>query len=55
MLRYTSWKQITDDVDDARVFGGVHYRFDQDAGARQGWQVGGYLLRHKLTPVHGRD
>jgi hypothetical protein len=55
VLHYTSWKQITDDIDDARVFGGVHYRFDQEAGARQGWQVGGYVLRHKLTPVHRRD
>ena len=54
VLRYTSWKHITEDIDDARVFGGVHYRFDQEAGARQGWQVGGYVLRHKLTPVHRR-
>ncbi len=30
MLHYTSWKQITDDIDDARIFGGVHYRFDQE-------------------------
>jgi hypothetical protein len=28
VLRHTSWKQITADVDDARVYGGVHYRFD---------------------------
>jgi hypothetical protein len=55
VLRYSSWKQLTDDIDDARVFGGVHYRFDQEAGARQGWQVGSYILRHLLTPMHGSD
>ena len=57
VLHYTSWKQITDDVDDARIFGGVHYRFDQEGAARQGRQVGRYILRHLLRPVHehGRD
>jgi hypothetical protein len=52
VLRYSSWKQITDDVDDARIYGGVHYRFDQEAAARQGRRVGSYVLRHWLRPVH---
>jgi hypothetical protein len=39
VLNYASWEQITDDIDDARVYGGVHYRFDQTAGARQGRRV----------------
>jgi hypothetical protein len=55
VLRYTRWKQITDDIDEARIFGGVHYRFDQEAGASQGRQVGSYILRHKLRRVRGRD
>jgi hypothetical protein len=54
-LHYTSWKQITDDIDEARIYGGVHYRFDQEAGARQGRQAGRYILRHELRPVRGRD
>jgi len=52
VLHYTSWKQITDDVNDARVFGGAHFRFDQEEGARQGQRVGKYVLRHLLRPVH---
>ena len=52
-LHYTDFSQITDDINDARVFGGIHYRFDQDAGSRQGWQVGSYIVRHHLRPVHG--
>jgi hypothetical protein len=51
VLRYTTFKQITDDVDDARIFGGVHYRFDQEAGALQGKKIGEYVLRHALQPV----
>ncbi len=31
---YTSFDQICKDIDDARIYGGIHYRFDQDAGTR---------------------
>ena len=48
VLNYTAWKQITDDIDDARVYGGIHFRFDQEAGAHQGRQVGKYILRNYL-------
>jgi hypothetical protein len=52
VLHYTSWKQITDDIDDARIYGGVHYRFDQEEAARQGRQIGKHILRHLLRPAH---
>lgn len=45
---YTSLKQITDDVDDARVYGGIHFRFDQEAGAVQGRKIGQYVYTHNL-------
>jgi hypothetical protein len=48
VLNYTSWKQITDDIDDARVYGGIHFRFDQEAAAHQGRKVGKYILRNYL-------
>ena len=51
VLHYTTFKQITDDIDEARVAGGVHFRFDQEAGARQGKRVGEYILRHWLRPT----
>ncbi len=54
VLHYTSWEQITDDIDDARIYGGVHYRFDQEAGAHLGRQVGTYVIRNTLEPVQGR-
>jgi hypothetical protein len=53
-LHYTSWKQITDDINESRIYGGVHYRFDQEAGASLGKRVGAYILQHKLRPVRGR-
>ena len=54
VLHYTSWEQITDDIDDARIYGGVHFRFDQDAGARLGRQVGNHVIQNVLRSVHGR-
>jgi hypothetical protein len=48
VLNYTAWDKITDDVDDARIYGGIHFRFDQEAGALQGRQVGKYILRNYL-------
>ena len=49
-LHYTSFRDLTDDIDDARVYGGIHFRFDQRAGARQGRQVGRFIYQHSLRP-----
>jgi len=54
VLQYTSWEQITDDIDDARIYGGVHYRFDQTAGSRLGRHVGTYVYQNLLRPVSGQ-
>jgi hypothetical protein len=51
VLKYTTFRQITDDIDDGRVYGGVHYRFDQEAGALMGTRIGEYVLRHELRPT----
>jgi PAP2 superfamily len=32
VLHYTSLRAITEDIDDARVYGGIHFRYDQEAG-----------------------
>lgn len=55
VLNYTNWKQICDDIDDARVYGGIHFRFEQEAGARQGRVVGQYILREYLRRDNTRD
>jgi hypothetical protein len=53
VLHYDSFEEITSDIDDARVYGGIHFRFDQRAGARQGRRIGGFVLRHHLRPLRG--
>ncbi len=55
VLRYSALDQITADIDDARVFGGIHFRFDQAAGAEQGRRVGNHVWRHALKPVRECD
>ncbi len=50
VLHYTTFKAITDDVDDARVYGGIHFRFDQEAGGRLGRDVATYVSKHNLGP-----
>ena len=52
-LSYTKFSEITDDIDDARVYGGIHFRFDQAAGAVQGRAVGLYVCQNKLRPMSG--
>lgn len=55
VLQYTSFRQITDDIADARIYGGIHYRFDQRAGARLGHDVGAEVYLNKLLPVNGDE
>ena len=52
-LRYTTFKQITDDVDDARVYGGMHFRFDQEAGAQLGRKIATYVYENNLRKATG--
>jgi len=53
ILQYENFKQITHDINDARVYGGIHFRFDQDIGSEQGRQVGEYVYRHILRRANG--
>ena len=51
-LRYSQLKTIADDVDDARVYGGIHWRFDQTAGNTLGRAVATAVVKNNLRPVH---
>jgi hypothetical protein len=53
VLQYDALRQITNDIDDARIYGGIHFRFDQEGGARLGREVGRYVYRHALRPANG--
>jgi hypothetical protein len=55
VLQYSSFREITDDISDARVYGGIHFRTDQTAGARLGKAVGRTVYKNNLRAVHGND
>jgi len=54
VLSYSDLRTITDDVSDARVYGGIHFRYDQDAGDRMGAEIGRFNDRHRLVPIDSR-
>jgi hypothetical protein len=54
-FHYTTFNQITDDISDARVYGGIHFRFDQDAGADLGRDVATYVYKHNLRRAKHSD
>jgi hypothetical protein len=53
-LNYTAFSQMTADVDDARVYGGIHFRFDQVGGNILGGAVAKRVFMFNLTPVKRR-
>jgi hypothetical protein len=55
VLQYTTFKQITDDISDARVYGGIHFRTDQVAGERLGNAIGMAVDKINLRPMHNHD
>jgi len=54
-FHYTRFKQITDDISDARVYGGIHFRFDQVAGSALGRDVATYIYKHNLRRAKHSD
>jgi hypothetical protein len=54
-LQYTAFKQITDDISDARVYGGIHFRTDQQAGADLGRAVGTAVYKNNLRAAENED
>jgi hypothetical protein len=55
VLQYTTFKQITDDISDARVYGGIHFRTDQVAGERLGDAIGKAVYKNNLRRMHDND
>jgi hypothetical protein len=51
-LTYSQLQKISDDIDDARIYGGIHFRFDQEAGVGLGREVATYIYKNNLQPVH---
>jgi hypothetical protein len=51
VFHYSELKEITADIADARVYGGIHFRFDQEAGAVLGRAVGTAVYKNNLRKI----
>jgi len=51
VLTYHDLLDIEKDVSDARVYGGIHFRTDQDAAEQQGKSVAQWMLDNFLRPA----
>jgi hypothetical protein len=54
-LSYTRLGQLSTDVADARVYGGIHFRFEQVAAKQLGKRIARAVYGAVLQPVHGPD
>ncbi|MGH9630549.1 MAG: vanadium-dependent haloperoxidase [Bryobacteraceae bacterium] len=50
-LEYKKLRHVTDDIDDARVYGGIHFRFEQEEAEVQGERVARCILQRQLRPT----
>ena len=51
LRRWESFSQIVKEVEDSRVWGGIHYRTAVEHGTQIGRQIGEYALKTKLRVV----
>jgi hypothetical protein len=52
---YESINDIRDEVENARVWGGFHYRSSTDAGLKLGEKIAHWDLQHAFRPMKGGD
>jgi len=52
---FDSVAAATSEVNDARVFGGIHFRSAVNDAVSTGVAVGNYILQHALLPVHSEQ
>ena len=52
--QWDSFEEGVDEVIDARVYSGIHFRNSDIVGARQGRQIAQFVLTHALKPCKGR-
>jgi hypothetical protein len=50
---YASFSQAADDVVDVRVFQGIHFRYADELGRRQGTRIAHWVFHKSLQPVPG--
>jgi hypothetical protein len=48
---YARLSDVMQDVVDARIYQGIHFRFADEVGRRQGKHIGRWTFRHYVRPV----
>jgi hypothetical protein len=51
--RWTNMAAFTQEIADARIWAGFHYRFSTRVGTQMGLQIGEYVVRNVMQPVVG--
>jgi PAP2 superfamily len=49
---YKRFSDAATDVVNARVYEGIHFRFADVGGRKQGWKVANWAFRHFFRPIH---
>ena len=52
---YTSFSDAAEDIVDARIYQGIHFRFGDVVGRRQATHVANWAFSHFLRPVGGNE
>jgi hypothetical protein len=48
---YTSFSQLAQDEADSRIYGGIHFRFDNEASQKNCPQVSEYIFKRHMRPT----
>jgi hypothetical protein len=48
---FDSFLDAAEEAADSRLYGGIHFRFDNEAGLIAGLQIGNYVAQHALQPL----
>jgi hypothetical protein len=48
---FTGFDQAAAEAAASRMYGGIHFRFDNETGLKVGAEVGQYVLQHELLPI----
>lgn len=51
--RFTSFSEAAEEAGRSRIYGGIHFQFDNEGGLKSGRAVGRYVFEHSLRPLGG--
>ena len=48
---FTSFSQMSQEVADSRMYGGIHFRFEDEHGRDDGIALGQFVFANELQPI----